>query len=137
MTTATHSAPHEAEHHAHGHDDHSGHHVQSLTSLFTVYAILMVMTGLTVLAYTENMGIIVSMLIAAFKATLVALYFMHLRYDRPFNAILFCGSFFFVALFLGATLQDYGLYYDELEPVPAVEAVPDTPAEDMTADPQA
>ncbi len=119
MTTADNALSHPA----HGHDDHDhhghgGHHVQSLTQLFTVYFILMVLTALTIWVYYQdfgNLNVLISMGIASVKATLVALYFMHLRYDKPFNAILFCGSFFFVALFIGLTMQDYGQYLPEID----------------------
>ena len=40
------------------------------------------------------------------KATLVAAYFMHLRYDKSFNGLVFISSLLFVALFLALTLMD-------------------------------
>ena len=44
--------------------------------------------------------------IATIKATLIAVYFMHLRYDKPFNTIVFVSSLLFVGLFLALTLMD-------------------------------
>ena len=56
------------------------------------------------------------MAIATVKATLVALYFMHLRYDRPFNAVVFVSALVFVTLFVGIALIDTAAYQPELIP---------------------
>ena len=45
-------------------------------------------------------NVIIAMLIASLKASLVALFFMHLRWDKPMNAIIFCSTLFFLGLFL-------------------------------------
>ena len=50
--------------------------------------------------------LVVLVALAVVKAALVALYFMHLRYDKPFNGIVFVSSLLFVALFLALTLMD-------------------------------
>ena len=50
------------------------------------------------------------------KASLVALYFMHLRYDRPFNAIVFVTALFFVMLFVGIALTDTAAYKPDDDP---------------------
>jgi len=47
---------------------------------------------------------------------MVALFFMHLRWDRPINAVIFIGTLLFVALFVGITLTDTGSYQPELIP---------------------
>lgn len=54
----------------------------------------------------------IAMFIATIKATLVALYFMHLRYDKPFNTMIFLSSFLFVAVFIGFTMMD-SMEYNE------------------------
>ena len=56
---------------------------------------LLVLTVVTVGASTIDFGsgmtnVIIAMLIASIKASLVALFFMHLRWDKPINAIIFC-----------------------------------------------
>ena len=48
----------------------------------------------------------IAMLIATVKATIVALFFMHLRHDKPVNAIAFTSSLFFLALFIGFCMID-------------------------------
>ena len=52
--------------------------------------------------------------VATIKAILVSLYFMHLRWDRPFNAIILVGSFLFLGIFLGFALLDTGEYKENL-----------------------
>lgn len=95
-------------HEAHGHH-HDGPHVMSPTMLFSVFGALIALTFLTVGAAQVSFGaweVWVSLGIATLKAVLVALYFMHLRYDKPFNAIVFLSSLIFVGLFLAITLMD-------------------------------
>jgi len=41
---------------------------------------------------------------------------MHLRWDRPFNGIIFIGSLAFVALFLALTMTDSAEYQPDLQP---------------------
>jgi cytochrome c oxidase subunit 4 len=54
--------------------------------------------------------------IATAKATLVLLYFMHLRYDAPVNAIVFVVALLFLALFVGLALLDTTTYQPDLIP---------------------
>ena len=88
---------------------HAISHVMSLSVLFSVFAALVLLTLLTVVAAQISFGaweVWVSLGIATIKAALVAIYFMHLRYDRPFNAVVFLSAIVFVALFLALTLMD-------------------------------
>ena len=52
----------------------------------------------------------------ASKATLVVLYFMHLRYDRPFNLVVFLGCLAFVVLFISLVLTDTQSYQPSVLP---------------------
>ncbi|MEM9355305.1 MAG: cytochrome C oxidase subunit IV family protein [Pseudomonadota bacterium] len=88
---------------------HSLSHVMPLSVLFGIFAALVLLTILTVIAAQFSFGaweVWVSLGIATIKAALVAIYFMHLRYDRPFNAVVFLSAIVFVALFLALTLMD-------------------------------
>lgn len=76
-----------------------------------VLAALLVLTGLTVTASYINFGapsvnVVVALTIASIKASLVALYFMHLRYDKPINSVIFVAALFFLGLLLMLTLVD-------------------------------
>jgi len=64
------------------------------------------------------------------KASLVVLFFMHLRWDKPFNAIVFIGCLIFVGLFISLALLDTGQYYKSEfdQQAPGVKHIP-LPAE--------
>lgn len=84
-------------------------HVIPAHVLVAVFAALIILTGITVAATWVDLGpwnLVAAMVIATIKAALVALYFMHLRYDHPFHALVFVAALVFLALFLVPTLQD-------------------------------
>jgi cytochrome c oxidase subunit 4 len=99
-----------AEHH---HEDQIGH-VVPVKFLSFICAILLFLTVVTVWVsrydFAEiniaEMGIIMALFVATVKATIVGLYFMHLRWDRAFIGFLFVGSILFVVLFIGIALTD-------------------------------
>ncbi len=109
-----HESPH-GDHDKHGHQ--AGHgsapHVLSLRLLGTVLLILFALTGLTV--YTgkrdlHGLDLGIAMIIATVKASLVCLIFMHLKWDRRFNGMIFLFSVMLVGLFLAFTTLDLGQY---------------------------
>ena len=110
-------------------DQHDGHvgHIVPMWLLIAVGASLTVLTVITVTVtrwdFGYNVNLLVAMIIATVKAALVALYFMHLRWDKPFNGIVFIGSLAFAALFVILALIDTSAYHDDLIPeyAPAVE----------------
>ena len=55
------------------------------------------------------------MAVAAVKASLVMSVFMHLRWDRPFNAMVFVSSLLFVSLFISMTLLDKSEYEPDIQ----------------------
>ena len=91
-------------------DDHGYHvHVVPMKVLVGVFAALLVLTWLTVAATRIDLGafnIWLALLIAVVKASVVGLYFMHLRYDSPFYAFLLMVALLFVALFLAGAITD-------------------------------
>jgi len=99
-----------ADHH---HEDQIGH-VVPVKFLTFICAILLFLTAVTVWVsrydFTEiniaELGIILALLVATVKATIVGLYFMHLRWDRAFIGFLFVGSILFVVLFISIALTD-------------------------------
>jgi len=94
-----------------------GHLVPWTTLLLTCFA-LMCLTVLTVyVAEYVDLGrfnIWLALIIATLKASLVCLYFMHLRYDRSFNAIVLIVAILTLMLFIGLALLDTNSYADEL-----------------------
>ncbi len=102
---------HHTEHSAHA----THHHISSVGMYWGVWIGLMILTIITVLAYYIPLwlkidlgaaNVIIAMAIATTKATLVCLYFMHLKYDKRFNLIAFLSSLIFLGLFLAFTLLD-------------------------------
>jgi len=95
----------------------AGVHVVPLKVLVAVWAVLLVLTCLTVAATWIDLGggnLWLAMVIATIKATLVALYFMHLRYDQPFYAVILLTALLFILLFVGLVLVDTGHYQHQL-----------------------
>ena len=95
------------------HGDQIGH-VVPVKFLVLICALLLFLTAVTVWVsrydFTEiniaEMGIITALFVATVKATIVGLYFMHLRWDRPFIGFIFVGSILFVVLFICIALTD-------------------------------
>ena len=82
-------------------------HVVNVRGYLAVFAALLVLTVITVavasLDLTESATVAVAVTIATFKATLVAMFFMHLKGERPMvfwslglTGILFAALFAFV-----------------------------------------
>ena len=81
------------------HDDHHDlYHVAPLSNYFKVFGGLLVCTLLTVMAsgHFGHADVIVAMAIATFKAALVMLFFMHLKYDNMANRVIIASGFFFL-----------------------------------------
>jgi cytochrome c oxidase subunit IV len=110
----------ERKSHQGGHGEGSSlGHVVPAKVLLAVFGSLVVLTWLTVAATWVNLGSLnlwVAMGIATTKAVLVLLFFMHLRYERPVNLIVFVGTLLFVLLFVGLALMDTKSYRPDLIP---------------------
>ncbi len=90
-------------------ETHQGPHVASVRLLLIVWIALMFGTWLTVSVTYFDFGVLniwIGLAIATAKAVLVALYYMHLKWDKPFNAFIFICSFAFLGLFIGLALMD-------------------------------
>ena len=89
---------------------HANHHDHTKVYAATLVALLM-LTGITVGASYFDFGsanVVVAMFIATIKASLVALIFMHLKDDKPVNAVIFTSSLIFLSIFLGFCMLDVG-----------------------------
>ena len=91
-------------------DAHTEHHVLPVKMYLTIFVALMLGTALTVYAAYVEMGWLntpVALIIAVVKATLVVLFFMHVRYNTPLMWVFAAAGFFFLLILLSLTLQDY------------------------------
>jgi cytochrome c oxidase subunit 4 len=94
------------------HDEHvtAAHdHVVPLTVYFAVFAILLVLTGVTTaVAFVDlgRMNVVVALTIAVVKGSLVLLYFMHLRYTARLTPLMVAIAFFWLAVMIVLTMAD-------------------------------
>ena len=110
-----------------GPDDPHGVHAVPKRVLMAVYGALLVFTVITVGASKIDLGqanIWVALLIAVIKGGLVTMYFMHLRWDSPFNGVILIAALFFVSLFIGLALLDSNSYQPQLMPTPMATQAP-------------
>lgn len=101
------------------HDDHDHGlaHVATIKTLLATGGTLLFLTVVTVISSKIDFGgasinLAIAMVIAVTKATLVILFFMHLRYDRLFHSVVFCSALLAASLFVGFTLMDSGQYQE-------------------------
>ena len=85
-------------------------HVTSPTVYLSIFLALMVLTATTVLVAFQDLGPlndVVAMAIAVTKATLVILFFMHIRYSTPFTKLVVISGFVWLLILITITLADY------------------------------
>lgn len=88
----------------------SGHHVVPVRIYLAVFAALMVFTAITVAAAFVDLGAlnnVVMLGIALAKATLVVMFFMHVRYSTRLIPVVVFGGVFFLLVMFGITMSDY------------------------------
>jgi cytochrome c oxidase subunit IV len=85
-------------------------HVVPVSLYIVIFLSLMVLTALTVFAATKDFGpgnTIIAVSIAALKATLVILFFMHVRYNDNIVRIAVFAGFLWLGIMIVLTLSDY------------------------------
>ncbi len=86
------------------------HHTIPTRVYYTIFFTLMVLTGLTVWVAFQDLGAwndVVALSIATLKATLVILYFMHVRYSSKLTHAFIVAGFLFLVILLAITMSDY------------------------------
>lgn len=76
----------------------------------TIVSLLFVFTVITVLAAFVEIGPLntpLALAIAIFKASLVVLFFMHVRYNTPLMWVFAAAGFFWMIIMFALTMQDY------------------------------
>ena len=77
----------------------------------TIFLVLLVGTGLTVLAAFQDfpgpLNAVVALTIAVVKATLVVLYFMHVRYSSRLIWLVIAAALFWLTIMFALTISDY------------------------------
>ncbi len=86
-------------------------HIVPVRIYFVVFGILMAGTILTVIAaqmdFPGPFNAVVALTIAAFKATAVVLYFMHVRYSQRLIWVIMAAALFWLAIMFALTFSDY------------------------------
>jgi cytochrome c oxidase subunit 4 len=85
-------------------------HVAPKSMYNAVFGALMLGTALTVGAAFLDLGVlnnVVMLGIAITKATLVVLYFMHVRWSTRLTWVVVASGFFWLLILFGLTMQDY------------------------------
>ena len=94
-------------------------HALPASVLVGTAASLIALTVVTVATSRFQLGafnIVVALAIAGLKASLVALFFMHLKYEGRFQTVVLVFAVFFAVLFIG------GVVFDTTQYQPAIEA---------------
>ncbi len=92
------------------HEDHEESHVVPDRTQFNVYVILILLTAATVFAsvkFPGPIGIGTALVVTPVKGTLIAMFFMHLKYEKPVFVIMFLVALAILALVMGLTILDY------------------------------
>ena len=86
-------------------------HIVQRKVYYLIFGALMVLTALTVFAanlqINEALGTVIALAIAVTKATLVVLYFMHVRYSPRLTWVVIASGFLWLAIMISLTLSDY------------------------------
>jgi cytochrome c oxidase subunit IV len=85
-------------------------HILPKRVYYTIFAILMFCTYLTVQIAFFDLGAlntIAALGIACFKATIVILFFMHVKYSTRLTWAVVLGSIFWFGILIALTMSDY------------------------------
>jgi cytochrome c oxidase subunit IV len=95
--------------HAANHGAHSENHIVPKRVYFLIFAALIVLTWVTALVSRIDLGrwnIFVALAIAILKASLVILFFMHVKYSTRLTKFIVVCGFFWLSLLLFITMAD-------------------------------
>jgi len=90
--------------------EHTEHHIVPKSLYYLIFLALMVGTALTWWVATIDLGMmnnVIMLAIAVTKATLVVLFFMHVKYSSRLIWLAVGGSVFFLLILIVLTLNDY------------------------------
>ena len=90
--------------------EHAEHHIVTPIQYGMVFATLLVGTGLTVVAAYFDMGPlnpIIALAIACFKAVIVILFFMHVKFQSRLIKMTVASGFFTFLILITMTMSDY------------------------------
>lgn len=86
------------------------HPVTPVRTYVVIWAILTILTFTTYFVAQIDLGpfnTVVALMIAFIKMSLVIMFFMHVKHERPLTKIFVAGGFFWLLILLALTLGDY------------------------------
>jgi cytochrome c oxidase subunit IV len=90
--------------------ENSTHHIVPKSTYYLIFLALMVGTALTVIVSFMDLGPmnnVIMLTIAVVKATLVVLFFMHVKYSNHLTWAVIAGGVFWLLILLALTMNDY------------------------------
>ena len=90
--------------------ENSTHHIVPKSTYYLIFVALMVGTAITWWVATIDLGPmnnVIMLTIAVTKATLVVLFFMHVRYSNHLTWAVIAGGVFWLLILLALTMNDY------------------------------
>jgi cytochrome c oxidase subunit 4 len=86
-------------------------HIVPVRVYLMIFLALMVGTALTIWAGLQDfpgpLNVVIALTIAVIKATLVVLYFMHVRYSSRLIWVIFASALFWMGILFALTFSDY------------------------------
>jgi cytochrome c oxidase subunit IV len=108
-----------------GHSEHATHefheHIVPVSTYVVVFVSLLILTALTTGVAYIDMGrwnLIVALVIAVAKASLVVLFFMHLKYNKGLSRLAIVAALFWLGLMMTFSLSDELTRTWEINPLP-------------------
>lgn len=113
-----------------GHSGHAVHeiheHIVPVSTYVAVFVALLILTALTTGMAWVDMGrwnLVVALVIAVCKASLVVLFFMHVKYNKGLSRITMIAAIFWLGLLMTFTLADELTRHWEINPLPWAGAI--------------
>jgi cytochrome c oxidase subunit 4 len=86
-------------------------HIVPVKVYLVIFLSLMAGTALTIWAGLQDfpgpLNVVIALTIAVIKATLVVLYFMHVRYSSRLIWVIFASALFWMGILFALTFSDY------------------------------
>ena len=86
------------------------HVITPVSTYVAVFVTLLIMTGATYWVATQDYGAMntpIALGVAFFKASLVIIYFMGVRYNTPLTKVVVVAGFFWLFILFGLGMMDY------------------------------
>ena len=91
-------------------EHHAQHHIVPAMVYYAIFGTLLVLTAVTVAVAYVDLGpfnAVVAIAIACFKALIVVLYFMHVKYSTRLVQLTVIAGLYWMGILLALTLGDY------------------------------